>query len=277
MGILFGSLSVFFFVVLLGRVLAQAAARLRDRYEVRDAAEFGDLLLVLEPRAARLAGASLGTIAAILALPTLGIPAAMASFLAAVFGIPALVARHQQRWRAALETQLAEGLTTVGAGLRAGLSLQRAFEQLAEEAPRPLGRELAVVVRQCKLGVSLDEALEELAERARSEDVDLVVVSIAVARRFGGNLSTMLDRVASTARERIRIGGKIRALTAQGRMQAWIVAALPLGLALAMAALRPDLMEPMLGEPLGLGILAAVGLMEVLGLWLIRRIVSIRI
>lgn len=277
MGILFGATSVFFTVLLLARILARAGARLRARYEVRDAAELGDLLLALDARSAALAGASLGMIAGVLLLPALGAAAALASLLAGAWGVPALVARRRRRWRTALEAQLAEGLTTVGSGLRAGLSLPRAFEQLAEEAPQPLGRELAVVVRQCKLGVSLDEALEGLAQRARSEDVDLVVVSIAVARRFGGNLSSMLERVASTARERIRIGGKIRALTAQGRMQAWIIAALPLGLALAMTGLRPDLMEPMFNEPIGLAILGAVGVMEVLGLWLIRRIVAIRI
>lgn len=277
MGILFASLSLFFLVILLGRVLSQAAARLRERYEVRDAAELGDLLLALEPRAALLAGGSAGTIAAILLAPTLGSFVALVALAAGGIGLPALVSRHRRRWKRALEAQLAEGLTTVGAGLRAGLSLQRAFEQLAEEAPRPLGRELAVVVRQCKLGLPLDEALEQLARRAGSEDVDLVVVSIAVARRFGGNLSTMLDRIASTTRERIRIGGKIQALTAQGRMQAWIVAGLPLGLLLAMAAIRPDLVEPMVASPVGVGILAAVGLLELLGLWLIQRIVAIRI
>src|SRR5690606_31089981 len=145
--------------------------------------------------------------------PLFGTAASLLALALGGIGFPALVARHRRKWTSALEAQLAEGLTTVGAGLRAGLSLQRAFEQLAEEAPRPLGRELAVVVRQCKLGVPLDEALEHLAHRAGSEDVDLVVVSVAVARRFGGNLSTMLDRIASTARERLRIGGKIQALT----------------------------------------------------------------
>lgn len=277
MGTLFGAISVFFLGCLLNRIFRQAASKLRERYDLRDAADLGDLLLVLEPRAARLAGVSLGSIAAVFLFPVLGVLGALASLLGGSWGLPAFVAARQQRWKATLEAQLAEGLTSVGAGLRAGLSLQRAFEQLAEEAPRPLGRELAVVVRHCKLGLSLDEAMERFARRAGSEDVDLVVVSIAVARRFGGNLSTMLERVASTTRERIRIGGKLRALTAQGRMQAWIIAALPLALALAMAALRPDLMEPMVREPLGLGILLAVGLLESLGLWLIHRMVAIRI
>lgn len=277
MGTLFAALSIFCLLLLLARVLGQAAARLRERTEVRDATDFGDFLLALEPRAALLAGASAGMIAAILLLPLFGAFIALASLAAFGVGFPALVARHRQRWVRALEAQLAEGLTTVGAGLRAGLSLPRAFEQLAEEAPRPLGRELAVVVRQTKLGMPLDEALEGLARRAGSEDVDLVVVSVAVARRFGGNLSTMLERIASTARERMRIGGKIQALTAQGRMQAWIVAGLPLGILLAMAAIRPDLVEPLVKTPLGMGILGAIGGLEILGLLLVRRIVTIRI
>lgn len=277
LSILLASLSVFFFATLLDRVFQQAASRLRERYDVRDAAELGDLLLEIEGRAAVLAGASAGMIVGVLLLGLGGILPALIGFVGGVVGLPAHLSHRRRKWRAALEIQLAEGLSTVSSALRAGHSLHRAFEQLAEEAQQPLRRELAVVVRQCRLGKSLEDALDLLARRARSEDVDLLVVSVAVARRSGGNLSKTLDRIASAARERIRIGGKIRALTAQGRMQAWIIAALPLFLTLAMAWQRPDLVERMLQSPVGIGLYASVGLMEVLGLWAIRRIVAIRI
>lgn len=277
LSIALASLSVFFFATLLARILQQAASRLRERYDVRDAAEFGELLLEIDGRAAVLAGACAGMIAGVLLLGIGGILPALIGFVGGVIGLPAHLAQRRRKWRAALEVQLAEGLSTVGSALRAGHSLHRAFEQLAEEAQEPLRRELAVVVRQCRLGKSLEDALDLLARRARSEDVDLLVVSVAVARRSGGNLSDTLDRIASAARERIRIGGKIRALTAQGRMQAWIIAALPLFLTLAMAWQRPDLVERTLQTPVGIGLYAAVGVMEVLGLWAIRRIVAIRI
>lgn len=277
MGILFAAASVFFAVLLLGRVLQQAAARLRERYEAVGASDLGDFLLAVEPRATWIAGAAAGAIGAILLAPFSGTAGALAAVALGGIGVPAFAARHRRRWVRQLEVQLAEGLTTVASGLRAGLSLQQAFEQLAEEAPRPLGRELAVVVRHCKLGVGLDDALERFARRAGSEDVDLVVVSVSVARRFGGNLSHLLDRIAATTRERLRIGGKVEALTAQGRMQAWIVAALPFGLLLAMAALRPDLVEPMVQSAPGRVLLALVAGFELLGLVWIRRIVAVRI
>jgi len=277
LAVVLAAFSVFFLGLLLAQILRQAAARLRERHDIRDAAELGDLLLEIDGRAALVAGLCVGAILAVFSLALGGIGPALAAWAGGAAAVPALLRRRRERWRTALEVQLADGLSTVGAALRAGHSLQRAFEQLAEEAPQPLRRELAVVVRQCRLGRSLDEALDLLARRARSEDLDLLVVSVAVARRSGGQLSRVLDRIAAAARERMRLKGKIRALTAQGRMQAWVIAALPLFLCVAMAWQRPDLVEPMLRTPVGVGLYAAVGLMELLGLWAIRRIVAIRV
>ncbi|MFO7155309.1 MAG: type II secretion system F family protein [Pseudomonadota bacterium] len=277
LSVLLATLSAFLLGLLLAQILRQAAARLRERYDLRDTAEVGELLLEIEGRTALVAGIVVGAILGVFGLALGGLAFALAVWTGGAALVPMLLRRRRERWRAALEAQLADGLSTVGAALRAGHSLQRAFEQLAEEAPQPLRRELAVVVRQCRLGRSLDEALDLFAQRARSEDLDLLVVSVAVARRSGGQLSRVLDRIAGAARERMRLKGKIRALTAQGRMQAWVIAALPLLLFFAMAWQRPDLVDPVLQTPVGLGLCAAVGLMEALGLWAIRRIVSIRV
>jgi tight adherence protein B len=123
----------------------------------------------------------------------------------------------------------------------------------------------------------VDEALAALGERVQSEDLHLTVTAITVARQLGGNLADILETIAATIRERFRLEGKIQALTAQGKLQGAIVAALPLLLGAVMNRIRPDLVQPMLAHTFGHVLVAVVLLMELVGVALIRRIVRIEV
>lgn len=276
LGAILLGISAYLFFSILWRVGRRAKDRIRERYGIQGSRDLGDLVLALDARSLWTASIAAAMLSASLAFP-IGVGVSISLFVSIAGGLPALALRHRRRWLAALESQLADGLGNLSAALRAGLSLQKGLEQLGEEAPRPLGREWRVVARETKLGLSLEEALENLSARVSSKDVDLVVVSIAVSRQLGGNLAETLDRIADTTRERIRLQGKTESLTAQGRMQAWILAGLPVLLGFAMAWMRPDLVEPMWRHPFGWSLAGAVACMELAGLFLIRRIVRIPI
>jgi tight adherence protein B len=110
-----------------------------------------------------------------------------------------------------------------------------------------------------------------------SDDLDLVAVSTAISRKLGGNMAEMYETLSGTIRERFRLEGKIEALTAQGKLQGWVVGAMPLILGVVLNYMRPDLMEPMLDHWFGWMLVTVIILMEIMGMLIIRRIVNIDI
>jgi tight adherence protein B len=126
-----------------------------------------------------------------------------------------------------------------------------------------------------KFGVAFEDALVNMARNVGSDDLDLVVTSANIARQLGGNMAEMFETIAATIRERFRLEGKIQSLTAQGKLQGWIVASLPLALGLVINSMRPDLMQPMLAHWFGWILISAILIMETLGIFFIRRIVNI--
>ena len=130
-------------------------------------------------------------------------------------------------------------------------------------------------IKELKLGVSMDDALENMARRVNSQDLDLVVTSTTVARALGGNMAEMFETIAETIRERFRLEGRIDSLTSQGKLQGWIVAALPFALWMALDYMRPDLMEPLFSSWHGTVVIGVILFFEAMGIFIIRRIVSI--
>lgn len=200
-----------------------------------------------------------------------GVIAVAFGFIAPFYGIRML---RQQRIRK-FEQQLVDALAQLSAALRAGLSFAQAAETVSQEMPSPLSQEFGLFVKELKLGVDMEEALKNMAERVGSEDLHLMTTATVISKQLGGNMAEMFEIIASTIRERFRLEGRIRALTAQGKLQGWIVGAMPLILGLILNYMRPDLMEPMLDSAFGAGLIATVITLEVIGIWLIRRVVSI--
>ncbi len=205
-----------------------------------------------------------------------GSPAAGLSFALPAFLVPRIILyRLKQRRDEQFGLQLVDALMSVSNSLRAGFSLQQAFELLHREMPAPLSQEMRLVCQELRLGVSMDDALLNLYRRMPFPDVDLMVTAIGIVRDVGGNLTEVFENIADTIRERHRIEGKIRALTAQGRMQAIVVCLLPVGVGAALNAIMPEMFKPMYTTPAGWVLLGGVGVMMLVGILIIRKIVRI--
>jgi tight adherence protein B len=185
----------------------------------------------------------------------------------------ARVLRRRRRRR--LLAQLPDAIDLLAASLRSGLGLVAGIEQLAVHQPAPLGEEVALVVRRQRLGDPLEPALEAWRERIGGPEVAQFVAAVSVARELGGGLSEVLARVAATMRERQVIERKIEALTAQGKLQARIVGAMPLLLLLVMTRLQPGPMHLMFTTPPGWAALSLMAVLELGGAWLLARQVRI--
>lgn len=181
----------------------------------------------------------------------------------------------KQRRLLRFESQLLDAIVLVANSLRAGHSFMQAIELVSRETPPPLSLEFGRVLRENLVGIPVEEALLNLTERVESKDLELVVTGMLIQRQVGGNLAEVLDSIAKTIEKRIKMRAKIRALTAQGRMSAWVVSLLPFALGFFVFGMHPEFGRIMLDESLGIAMLAVGGIMMLLGILLIRRVVNI--
>lgn len=257
------------------RILVVAFRNYRERYGLKDGGDWLEFLLFVDRQG--LHTLSMGT-AAVLALVGALTGGMALGLLGSVLGwiLPLAVVRRQRtRWRLAVEKQLVPALEGLAAALRGGLSLPQALERIAGETPGPLGKELRFLLRETKLGHSLEGSLDALAVRIESSEFDLTVAAIVLSRQQGGNLAEMLARAVDVLRERFRLEGKVLALTAQGRMQGRVVAAMPACLGAILWWMRPDLVEPMVRHPFGQLLLLTVAVLDVAGLIWMGRLVRV--
>ena len=207
--------------------------------------------------------------------------------IGAVFGFLAprfwLNRRKSKRLRA-FNAQLADTITLIANALRAGSSFLQAIELVVRESRPPINVEFGRVIREVNLGLAFDVALENMVRRVKSDDLELMVTAIAIQHQVGGNLAEILDTISHTIRERVRIKGEIRSLTAMQRYSGYLVAFLPIGLAGVIFLIAPSFLEPMfqkppemLGLPLGVCILGLAGFSMFIGMMAIRRIVDIEV
>jgi tight adherence protein B len=171
--------------------------------------------------------------------------------------------------------QLEDALLSMSSALKAGFSITQALENVASENRYPISFEFTLLSQELRLGVQFDTALRKMADRLESQDFELVAVAIITARQTGGELTSVLEELAGVIRERMRIAQRVRALTAQGRMQAWLISCVPFVLMFAMMHLAPDLMDAFFGSVVGVVVLLAVTLMVVGGFLWIRKITTI--
>lgn len=225
----------------------------------------GEVLLVMALVAA------LGALAGLLA----GGPLAVAPAALTGGGLPLLWIRHtdvrrQKRFRA----QLPDTVAMLAASVRAGHSLQQALERVAEDAPQPTSSALIQAVREIGLGAAQDEALARVAARFPSQELDLITAAMNVQAQVGGSLAKVLDEIVIMLRERVRIEGDIRALTAQQRYSAYVLALLPVAVAGALFVIGRDYVELLFEGALRFVALAAA-LMVLAGFLIMRRIATI--
>ena len=177
--------------------------------------------------------------------------------------------------REAFNQQLPQALATMSNALRAGFSISQAFDSVVEQGEKPMSEEFGILQQQLKIGMSFEDALESMSQRVGSDDLTLVTTAILIARKTGGNVTEIFDKISETIRGRMRIERKVKSLTAQGRLQGVIVSAMPLFLGLVMTLIKPKMMIPFLTSATGvLSVLAMMALITV-GWLLIRKIIRI--
>src|SRR5215213_3862578 len=181
-------------------------------------------------------------------------------------------------------SQLPDTITLIANALRAGSSFLQAIELVVRESRPPISIEFGRVIREVNLGLPFDIALENMVRRVRSEDFELMATAIAIQHQVGGNLAEILDSIAFTIRERIRIKGEIRTLTAQQRLSGYVVGFLPFFLALFIYLAAPRFFDPMfvappavIGIPVGVILFIVAVLAMGAGFFFIRRIVDIEV
>ena len=165
----------------------------------------------------------------------------------------------------------------MSSSLKAGFSITQALEEIAEQDVHPLSVEFRLLIQEIHLGVPLDQALDNMCRRLECDDLDLVATAIITARQTGGELTGALERLAALIRERLRIARKLHAITAMGRMQAWMIGAMPFALLIGVNYVAPSLTEGLFDSILGYVMLAAVLLLDVIGFLVIRKITTIDI
>ncbi|NLE66599.1 MAG: hypothetical protein GX608_04175 [Lentisphaerae bacterium] len=183
------------------------------------------------------------------------------------------VARRREKFN----SQLIAAMNTISNGLRSGFSFLQALDLAARQLPDPAGQEFRLTVREINLGVRIEEALENMNKRLNDADLMLLVAAVRLTIQTGGELPVVFGQLSDTIRERNRIDGKIKALTSQGKLQAIIVVLIPVALGIIIHFINPELMRLMYTTMMGWAMLAAVVVLDVIGFFMIRKIVSIRL
>ena len=198
--------------------------------------------------------------------------------IVALGALPSLLIRHLGAQRRKLfARQLPDAMMLIAGAVRAGASMTLALRQMASELPAPGGQEFELMLRELRLGVTLDDALLNLERRMGCDDLRLFGAAVRIANESGGNLAETLERLADTIRKKMALEDKIMALTAQGRMQGWVMVLLPLGVGAALFAIEPTAMAPLLHSWQGWIVSSVVAVLEIVGLLFIRRIMAIDI
>ena len=264
------------------------SAKYKEKFLEETAAEMEDVLLTLPPGtifdlslalsaiAAFLATAAVGFYADELSIPRLVIVALIAAV--AAFPVPRVILKHIRRERMnKFNLQLEDALLSISGSLKAGFSINQALDGIASQNRSPISFEFRLLMHELRLGVPLDTALEKMNKRLDSPDFELVAIAIITARQTGGELTAILERLAGVIRERVRITGRIKALTAQGRMQAVIIGLMPFALFAAMLYVAPDMMNSFFSSVIGILFLIGVIILDVTGFIIIRKITTIDI
>jgi tight adherence protein B len=197
--------------------------------------------------------------------------------LAAVpFGARVLVKVRAGRRRAAFADQLDDSLQLMASSLRAGHSLLRAVDAVSQDAVSPTSEEFARIVNETRVGRDLSDSLDEVAERMGSEDFTWVAQAIAIHREVGGNLAEVLDAVGHTIRERNQIRRQVKALSAEGKLSAIVLGALPFGIAGFVSMTNPSYMAKFTQSLAGYAMIAAAVVLMVMGAFWLKKTVAIK-
>lgn len=275
-------LTTFLCVTLTGYLLARSSVVFWGRYQeaFTEQARFNlsDMFMFMDVRQLFRVNAAAIAIVPLLLWVVTGNPLLAIVILVLIWILPKKIYRWMRQRRIdKIQHQLPDGLMMVAGSLRAGLGFTPALESLARDIEPPLAQEFALVLREQRMGVKLDEALEHFHERVPVQDVALFVAAVNISREVGGNLAESMASLSDTLRRRLIMEGKVKSLTAQGRLQGIVMALMPVGIIAFLGSAYPDTMQPMFHTPLGWAVMAVCAVMEYLGYRMCRKIMSIDI
>ena len=192
--------------------------------------------------------------------------------------IPGFYVKFRQRRRLkAFNNQLGDTLLLLSNALKAGYSFAQAIDTVSKNASPPIAEEFARCVREMNLGGSVEESLGHMVKRIESDDLDLMVTAVAIHRTVGGNLAEILDNIAFTIRERVRIKGQISTLTASARSSGQLITSLPIVLAVFMYFATPTYFKPMTEQPVGWIIIIIAIVMIIIGNFVMGKVTAIEV
>lgn len=197
---------------------------------------------------------------------------------AALASLPFLYLQSKRSRRLAkLERQLPEALDLITRALRSGQAFSSGLQMIGEEMAQPIAGEFAIVHDEVNFGVSLQQALTHLSERVPITDMRYFVVAVMIQRESGGNLTEVLGSLSRLIRERLKLMGKVKVLSSEGRLSAWILGLMPFALAGAMYLVNPEFMSPLWTDTIGIAIIKYMLVLMAFGVLILQRIIRIRV
>ena len=261
------------FIVDMGTV---TMAKYRASFTERAHFQAQEFFLFIDPRKLFVANLAVMSLGATVVWTLTGTALVTLPVFFLLAGLPRLIyAWLRKRRLARFEQQLPDALMMIAGALRAGLGMNSAMAQLVAEAQPPLAQEFSLFLREQRLGVTFEQSLANLGRRVNTPSTVLIISAMRIANETGGGLAETLERAAQTIRARLQMEGKIGALTAQGKLQAWVVGGLPLLLMGILNKMEPEAMSHLWHTRPGWATLIVIAVLEGLGIYVIRRIVDI--
>lgn len=193
------------------------------------------------------------------------------------FAIPPIMVQRSRNAKALLfNKQLGEALTIMSNCMRSGYSFQQAMNSIAKEMQPPISTEFARVVREMNYGTSMEDALNNMVERVGNKDLELLVSAVITSAQVGANLSEILDTIAETVTDRIKLREEVRVFSAQGRMSGIIIGVMPVVVILFLMIMNPTYFEEFANDPIGRMMLGLSVVLEAAGFIIINKIVDVK-
>jgi tight adherence protein B len=189
---------------------------------------------------------------------------------------PLLVRQSRKKRQEEFNKQLSESVVIMVNCIKAGFSFQQAMESIAADMQPPISTEFAKTLREVHYGISLRDALKHMVDRVKNKDLDLLVTAVLTAVQVGGNLSEILEVIAGTIKDRIRIKGEVRVLTSSGRMSGMVIGLLPVFIIIILMVINPEYFMSFYESPIGKFMLVLSIFLEAIGFALINKIVDIK-
>ena len=262
--------------------------RYKERYLEETELELGDIFLLLPSQ--KILDMNIlfsviggGLLASLYAIRIKEVSILMVLFLGflgfvVTFPIPKLIFRFLKKRRInKFNEQLEEALGNISGSLKAGFSINQAFDEIAEQHKSPISVEFRLLTQEIRLGVNMEEALANMQNRLQSSDFDLVVTAVITARQTGGELTSTLERLAGLIRERMRITRKLEAMTSMGRLQATLIGLMPFMLLWGMYYVSPHMVTAFFDTTFGFIALGVAIVLDIIGFLVIKKITTIDI